>query len=377
MPTPTNASASSASTFAIAISFQARRGQVRRSRGRQSRAVLSRSRGRRRIAAAVRRRRARRSAPVRTLGDRRADRSALARHRSARMLRKLHRSVRSARRTSNTSSTRACAGSSRRLARVRATAIRLPRTKMRGRRSTRCARRSIVWRTGSLPTAQRALKQQPANDPAEADRRRDLACASCVAHEVAIDASQTRRGRTRLRGSSAATPTAVTASTARRTRSRSFCRTRSFARTRASCSRAPRSPRIARSSSSIARSASRTRKNWSCRSPFDYARQARLFIAPADVNPKSSEFARRAAPLVEECLDRTRGRAFVLFTSYARLREVLRARCASASPSRFVCKANCRARTCSIGSAGRPARCSLRPARFGKGSTSPAMRSRA
>jgi ATP-dependent DNA helicase DinG len=58
------------------------------------------------------------------------------------------------------------------------------------------------------------------------------------------------------------------------------------------------------------------------RSPFDYARQARLFIAPARVNPKSPEFARRAAPLVEECLDRTGGRAFVLFTSYARLREV-------------------------------------------------------
>lgn len=57
-------------------------------------------------------------------------------------------------------------------------------------------------------------------------------------------------------------------------------------------------------------------------SPFDYARQARLFIASAELNPKSQEFARRAAPLVEECLDRTRGRAFVLFTSYARLREV-------------------------------------------------------
>ena len=57
-------------------------------------------------------------------------------------------------------------------------------------------------------------------------------------------------------------------------------------------------------------------------SPFDYGRQARLFIAPAAVNPKSPEFARRAAPLVEECLDRSRGRAFVLFTSYARLREV-------------------------------------------------------
>jgi ATP-dependent DNA helicase DinG len=57
-------------------------------------------------------------------------------------------------------------------------------------------------------------------------------------------------------------------------------------------------------------------------SPFDYARQARLFIAPVDLNPKSAQFARRAAPLVEECLDRSRGRAFVLFTSYARLREV-------------------------------------------------------
>jgi len=57
-------------------------------------------------------------------------------------------------------------------------------------------------------------------------------------------------------------------------------------------------------------------------SPFDYARQARLFIASAAVNPKAPEFARRAAPIVEECLDRSRGRAFVLFTSYARLREV-------------------------------------------------------
>jgi ATP-dependent DNA helicase DinG len=57
-------------------------------------------------------------------------------------------------------------------------------------------------------------------------------------------------------------------------------------------------------------------------SPFDYRRQARLFIASPDVNPKTAQFARRAAPLVEECLDRTRGRAFVLFTSYARLREV-------------------------------------------------------
>lgn len=57
-------------------------------------------------------------------------------------------------------------------------------------------------------------------------------------------------------------------------------------------------------------------------SPFDYRTQARLFIAPASFNPKDRDFAVRAAPLIEECLDRTAGRAFVLFTSYARLREV-------------------------------------------------------
>lgn len=57
-------------------------------------------------------------------------------------------------------------------------------------------------------------------------------------------------------------------------------------------------------------------------SPFDYGSQARLFVAPPQVNPKTAQFAALAAPIVEECLDRSRGRAFVLFTSYARLREV-------------------------------------------------------
>ncbi len=57
-------------------------------------------------------------------------------------------------------------------------------------------------------------------------------------------------------------------------------------------------------------------------SPFDYARQARLYVAPPQLNPKSADFARRAAPLIEEILDRSGARAFVLFTSYARMREV-------------------------------------------------------
>jgi ATP-dependent DNA helicase DinG len=57
-------------------------------------------------------------------------------------------------------------------------------------------------------------------------------------------------------------------------------------------------------------------------SPFDYPKQARLYVAPPRFNPKSRDFASLAAPIVEECLERTRGRAFVLFTSYARLYEV-------------------------------------------------------
>ena len=57
-------------------------------------------------------------------------------------------------------------------------------------------------------------------------------------------------------------------------------------------------------------------------SPFDYPKQARLYVAPARFNPKSRDFAAMAAPVIEECLERTRGRAFVLFTSYARLHEV-------------------------------------------------------
>jgi ATP-dependent DNA helicase DinG len=57
-------------------------------------------------------------------------------------------------------------------------------------------------------------------------------------------------------------------------------------------------------------------------SPFDYRAQARLYVAPPDCNPKSANFARKVAPIVEEALDLSGGRAFVLFTSYARLHEV-------------------------------------------------------
>ena len=63
-------------------------------------------------------------------------------------------------------------------------------------------------------------------------------------------------------------------------------------------------------------------------SPFDYARQAMLYLPPARVNPKSATFARDAARIVSEVLDASGGRAFVLFTSHA----VMRAVAASVAP---------------------------------------------
>ena len=58
-------------------------------------------------------------------------------------------------------------------------------------------------------------------------------------------------------------------------------------------------------------------------SEFDFHSQALLFLPDEMPDPRSPEFNRAAAWIVAQLLDRTRGRAFVLFTSYAALREVL------------------------------------------------------
>jgi ATP-dependent DNA helicase DinG len=57
-------------------------------------------------------------------------------------------------------------------------------------------------------------------------------------------------------------------------------------------------------------------------SEFDYARQAILFLPKGLPEPRSPQFAQAAARQIIEILRRSRGRAFVLFTSYANLREV-------------------------------------------------------
>ncbi|HXG56752.1 MAG TPA: ATP-dependent DNA helicase [Vicinamibacterales bacterium] len=57
-------------------------------------------------------------------------------------------------------------------------------------------------------------------------------------------------------------------------------------------------------------------------SEFDYRRQAILYLPPRMPDPRSREFGQAAAREVVEIVRRSRGRAFVLFTSYANLREV-------------------------------------------------------
>lgn len=57
-------------------------------------------------------------------------------------------------------------------------------------------------------------------------------------------------------------------------------------------------------------------------SEFDFKTQAVLYLPPDMPDPRSPEFNRAAIGVIAELLDRSQGRAFVLFTSYAAMREV-------------------------------------------------------
>jgi ATP-dependent DNA helicase DinG len=58
------------------------------------------------------------------------------------------------------------------------------------------------------------------------------------------------------------------------------------------------------------------------RSEFDFSTQTILYLPKRMPDPRSPTFTQSAAAEVIEILKRTRGRAFVLFTSYANLRQV-------------------------------------------------------
>ncbi len=57
-------------------------------------------------------------------------------------------------------------------------------------------------------------------------------------------------------------------------------------------------------------------------SHFDYQTQALLYVPPDLPAPRTPQFAAKAADRIRRLLEITRGRAFVLFTSYAQMRDV-------------------------------------------------------
>ncbi len=57
-------------------------------------------------------------------------------------------------------------------------------------------------------------------------------------------------------------------------------------------------------------------------SHFDYQKQALFYVPPDLPDPRTPQFAAKAADRIRQLLEITRGRAFVLFTSYAQMNEV-------------------------------------------------------
>jgi ATP-dependent DNA helicase DinG len=184
-----------------------------------------------------------------------------------------------------------------------------------------------------LDGLRRPIDPSTGSGQAEAERRRDLALRSVTAHIATVDRIESAA----LQANSGALPAdeidaiawvergeggeryevnAAPFSVADFLRVTLFARTRSVVLTSATIS-ASSSFDFLKSSLGIDDA-----QELVAPSPFDYAKQARLFVAPPQLNPKAADFARRAAPLIEEILERSGGRAFVLFTSYARLCEV-------------------------------------------------------
>ncbi len=176
-----------------------------------------------------------------------------------------------------------------------------------------------------------ALKRKPQNDagstssPQAAERRRDLAMRAILAHQATIERAQAPSDTAiawveRADADSSYQLNSAPYDISEYLRGMLFDRTQSVVLTSATIADngseegafefLKRSLGVGEAQELIAPS------------PFDYPSQARLYVAPPELNPKTPHFAKLAAPLIEECLDRSRGRAFVLFTSHARLREV-------------------------------------------------------
>ena len=73
-------------------------------------------------------------------------------------------------------------------------------------------------------------------------------------------------------------------------------------------------------------------------SHFDYENQALFYVPPDLPDPRTPQFAAKAADRIRRLLEITRGRAFVLFTSYAQMNESISA-CSANWNSPCCCRA--------------------------------------
>jgi ATP-dependent DNA helicase DinG len=167
---------------------------------------------------------------------------------------------------------------------------------------------------------QAALKRPPDN-LAEAERRRDLAMRGVLAHIETIE--RTSRGGEetiswveRTEDDGRYEVNAAPFDVAEFLGAGLFARTQSVVLTSATIASAGSFAFLRRTLGIEAA------QEYVAPSPFDFERQASLYLASRAYNPKAADFPLRVAPLIEEILDRTKGRAFVLFTSYSRLHEV-------------------------------------------------------
>ena len=57
-------------------------------------------------------------------------------------------------------------------------------------------------------------------------------------------------------------------------------------------------------------------------SQYDYAKQVLFYVPPHLPDPRQPTFAKRAADEIEHIVNASRGRAFLLFTSYGQMRQL-------------------------------------------------------
>ena len=208
-----------------------------------------------------------------------------------------------------------------------------------------------------------ALSRRSDNE-AESERRRDFALRAVAAHIATVDriesaAQQATSARsrptsaTRSRGSNAATATRATRLNAAPFEVAQLSARRAFART----------PSVVLTSATLAEGRSFAflremlgiddAQELIAPSPFDYARPSPALSSRRRTSTRRTAISpsapRRSSKSVSTA---PRGRAFVLFTSYARLREVY-ALLAERLTFPTRCRAICRARRCSTGSARR------------------------